>query len=223
MLNRFVTALIIVVLAGLIGACDSAPPASDVGQVELPATGIQTAGDAFDDQPGNWQFFDGTWEYRDDNVNGVLTQAAGNLGRRVFPLALWKEHRFTDVDASVRFKPISGDMDASGGIVFRARDGGNYYIARANSLEDNIRLYTFTDGKRSQIAGTTIAPPALGQWHTLRVVAVGPHIQIYLNDTLYIDHQDETFTEGYVGLWTKADAVTDFDDLVVKGIPAAAQ
>jgi len=111
-------------------------------------------------------------------------------------------------------------MDASGGIVFRARDGQNYYIARANSLEDNIRLYTFIDGHRSQIAGTAVPAPALGKWHTLRVVALGSHIQVYLNGTLYIDHQDQTFAGGYVGLWTKADAITDFDDLIVRGVTA---
>ena len=91
---------------------------------------------------------------------------------------------------------------------------------RADSLEDNLRLYTFTDGNRSRIAGATINPSALGQWHTMRVVALGSRIQVYLNDTLYIDHQNKTFTEGYVGLWTKADAVTDFDDLTVRGLPA---
>ena len=219
MLNRFMSLLMVVVLVGMLGACDGAPPAADAGKMELPMADAETVGDSFDGERGDWQFFDGFWEYRQIDANGVLGQTSVNLGRRVFPLALWKQHRYGDLDASVRFKPISGDMDASGGIVFHAQDGANYYIARANSLEDNIRLYTFIDGKRSQIAGTTIPAPTLGQWHTLRVVALGPRIQIYLNDTLYIDHQDETYSEGYVGLWTKADAVTDFDDLTVRGIP----
>jgi len=217
------TCLIIFLVAGLITACNDAPPAADVDKVELPVNGLQVVGDTFDGAPGEWQFFDGTWEFRGDNGNGVLTQAAGNLGRRAFPLALWKQHRFADMDVSVRFKPISGEMDASGGIVFRALDGGNYYIARANSLEDNIRLYTFTDGNRSRIASTSIPAPALGQWHTLRAVTLGSRIQIYLDDTLYIDHQDETFTAGYVGVWTKADAVTDFDDLTVSGDPVVGE
>jgi hypothetical protein len=227
MFNRLVTVLFVVFLAGLLGACDDAPPAADVSKIELPVAGVEAVGDAFDAEPGDWQFFDGTWEYRQSegasDGSGVLAQTADNLGRRAFPLALWKQHRFSDADVSVRFKPISGEIDASGGIAIRARDGDNYYIARANSLEDNIRLYTFIDGSRSQIAGTRIPAPALGEWHSLRVVAQGSRIQVYLNDTLYIDHQDETFAAGYVGLWTKADAVTEFDDLTVRGIPAGAE
>ena len=215
--------LFIILLAALLGACDSAPPAADVTRINLPTTGIQVVGENFDSSLKDWQFFDGTWEHLDDQGNGTLTQTADHLGRRMFPLALWKQHRFTDTDVSVRFKTISGEMDASGGLVFRAHDGDNYYIARANSLEDNIRLYKFTDGNRSRIAGATLTPPALGQWHTLRVVALGTQIQVYLNDTLYIDHRDETLTAGYVGLWTKADAVTAFDDLTVRGIPTDTQ
>ncbi|RKZ91509.1 MAG: hypothetical protein DRQ40_09805 [Gammaproteobacteria bacterium] len=223
MFNRFVTVLFVIFLVGLLSACDNAPPAADVSKIELPAASVKSVGDAFDTESGDWQFFDGSWEFRQSNGNGVLVQAADNLGRRAFPLALWKQHRFSDTDVSARFKPISGEMDASGGIVIRASDGGNYYVARANSLEDNIRLYTFVDGNRSQIAGTSIPAPALGQWHSLRMIAQGSRIQVYLNDTLYIDHQDETFADGYVGLWTKADAVTEFDDLKVSGIPAGAE
>jgi len=207
-------------LSAVLGACDDAPPVANVGKIEIPAAGTELVGDSFENDHGGWQFFDGTWKYLQSDSNGILEQSAGDLGRRAFPLALWKRNRVTDLNASVRFRPVSGKMDASGGIVFRARDGQNYYIARANSLEDNIRLYTFIDGHRSQIAGTAIPAPALGEWHTLRVVALGPHIQVYLNGTLYIDHQDQAFTGGYVGLWTKADAITDFDDLIVRGVTA---
>jgi len=223
LLNRLRTIFAVVFLAGLLSGCDDTPPDADVSRIKLPAAGVEAVGDAFDEEHGGWEFFDGTWEYRDSGGNGILAQTASELGRRMFPLALWMQHRFSGTDASVRFKPISGEMDASGGIVFRAQDGGNYYTVRANSLEDNIRLYTFIDGRRSKIASTRIPAPALGQWHSLRVVALGPRIQVYLNDTLYIDHQDETFTEGYVGLWTKADAVTEFDELTVRGIPAGAE
>ncbi len=215
---RNLISMLVVVLAGMLAACDGPPPAADVVRLELPAAGVEQISDSFDGEPGNWMFFDGSWAFLNRDGNGVLAQTAGDLGRRVFPLALWKQRRFSDVDVTVRFKPISGEMDASGGIVFRARDGGNYYVARANSLEDNFRLYTFIDGRRSQIAGSHAEPPALGQWHTLRAVAIGPHIQVYLDGKLYIDHEDQTFTDGYVGVWTKADAVTDFDDLTVKGV-----
>jgi hypothetical protein len=123
---------------------------------------------------------------------------------------------YRDVDVSVRFKPIAGREDASGGIVFRWMDG-HYYVIRANALEGNFRLYTYDRGRR-QIASASVTPPALGQWHTIRVVAVGDRIQGYLNGKLLLDHRDGRFPVGQVGLWTKADSITAFDDLTVRGV-----
>jgi len=123
---------------------------------------------------------------------------------------------FTDVDVSMRFRPMSGRIDASGGIVFRF-DGGRYYVIRANALEDNFRLYYYDRG-RHQIASARVPPPVLGQWHTVRVVAVGDRIQGYLDGKLLIDHRDTRFGSGRVGLWTKADSVTAFDDLRIRGV-----
>ena len=122
---------------------------------------------------------------------------------------------YTDVDVSVKFKPISGREDASGGIIFRFADG-RYYVVRANALEDNFRLYANDRGRR-QLASASVKPPALGQWHSLRVVAVGDHMQAWLNGALYLDHRDARFKSGRIGLWTKADSVTAFDDLVIRG------
>lgn len=118
----------------------------------------------------------------------------------------------------MRFKPMSGRVDASGGIVFRF-DGGRYYVIRANALENNFRLYSYDRGRR-QIASARVPPPALGQWHTVRVVAVGDRIQGYLDGKLLIDHRDGRFRAGRVGLWTKADSLTAFDDLAIRGVPA---
>jgi hypothetical protein len=122
---------------------------------------------------------------------------------------------YTDVDVTMKFKPISGREDASGGIVFRFTDG-KYYVVRANALENNFRLYYYDRGRR-QLASATVKPPALGQWHTVRVVAVGDHIQAWLNGALYLDHRDSRFKSGSIGLWTKADSITAFDDLVLRG------
>jgi hypothetical protein len=122
---------------------------------------------------------------------------------------------YSDVDVSVRFKPISGKEDASGGVVFRFTDG-KYYVVRANALEDNFRFYYY-DRARHQLATATVKPPALGQWHTLRVVAVGDLVQAYLNGKLLLNHRDSRFRSGRVGLWTKADSVTAFDDLEING------
>jgi len=122
---------------------------------------------------------------------------------------------YSEVDVLVRFNPISGREDASGGIVFRFSDG-RYYVVRANALEDNFRLYYY-DQKRYQLATATVKPPALGQWHTLRVVAVGDLIQAYLDGKLLLNHRDSRFRSGAVGLWTKSDSVTAFDGLEIKG------
>jgi len=123
--------------------------------------------------------------------------------------------RFQDVDVSVMFKPISGREDASGGIVFRF-DGGKYYVVRANAREDNFRLYHYDRGRR-QIATAAVKAPALGRWHTVRLVAVGSHMQAWLDRALLLDHHDSRLGVGQVGLWTKADSVTVFDGLSVRG------
>jgi 3-keto-disaccharide hydrolase len=125
---------------------------------------------------------------------------------------------YADVDVTLKFKPISGRQDASGGIVFRFTDG-RYYVVRANALEDNFRLYSYDRGRR-QLASATVKPPALGQWHTLRVVAVGDRIQAWLDSALHLDHRDSRFRSGRVGLWTKADSITAFDDLTIRGSSA---
>jgi len=122
---------------------------------------------------------------------------------------------YADVDASVQFKPISGREDASGGIVFRFKDD-MYYVVRANALEDNFRLYSYDRGRR-QITTARVKAPALGQWHTVRLAAMGDHMQAWLDGTLYLDHRDSRFKWGRVGLWTKADSITAFDDLTIRG------
>src|SRR2546421_4870049 len=123
---------------------------------------------------------------------------------------------YTDVDVSMKFKPISGREDASGGIVFRFTDG-KYYVIRANALEDNFRLYYYDRGRR-ELASASVKAPALGQWHTVRVVALGDHIQGWLDGKLLLEHRDSRFWSGRVGLWTKANSVTAFDDLTIRGV-----
>jgi hypothetical protein len=124
---------------------------------------------------------------------------------------------FTDVDVSVKFDPLSGKEDASGGIVFRFADD-RYYVIRANALESNFRLYSYDRG-RKQLASAAVKSPALGQWHTIRVVALGDHIQGWLDGAMLLDHRDSRFKAGRVGLWTKADSITAFGDLTIRGVP----
>jgi hypothetical protein len=120
---------------------------------------------------------------------------------------------YGNVDVSVRVKPISGREDASAGIVFRFAED-RYYVIRANALESNFNFYYYDRGRR-QIAGASVKAPALGQWHKLRITAAGDRIQGWLNDQMLIDQRDSRFASGRVGLWTKADSITAFDDLTV--------
>lgn len=177
----------------------------------------------FDFEQGNldgWKTVDGRWviEEMAEAPSGkrVLVQRAPE---NTFNVIVAPGGPYTDVDVSVRFKPISGREDASGGIVFRFSEG-RYYVVRANAIEDNFRLYYYDRGRR-QLATARVQPPALGQWHTLRVVAVGDHLQAYLNGKLLLDHRDTRFRSGQVGLWTKADSITAFDDFVVRSLREA--
>lgn len=189
-------------------ACDGRLPAADAPTVSVAAQ--EKLKDDFEKDNPKWKFAAGKWERR----SGVLAQTAET---QPWAVALLEDRKFADVDVSVRVKPLSGKEDQTGGLVFRAKDAGNYYLVRSNGLEDNYRLYTMRDGKRKQIASTKVDPPKAGEWHALRVVAQGTRIQAFLNGKLAIDHDDATYSEGWVGLWTKADAVTEFDDLDVSG------
>src|SRR5262245_36469313 len=161
-----------------------------------------------------WRFVAGQWGRRASDGRQVLAQT---VETQPWAVAVLEDQRFSDVDVSVRFRPVSGKEDASGGIIFRARDGQNYFLVRANALESNFRLYTIVNGKRSTIASARVTEPKLGMWHKIRVVASGPTITAYLDDTLLLDHQHKAFSEGWIGLWTKADSVTEFADLEVTG------
>src|SRR5947207_4844502 len=164
-----------------------------------------------------WKFVAGQWVRRASGGRQVLAQT---VETQPWAVALLEDQTFGDVDVSVRFRPVSGKEDASGGLIFRAKDGRNYLLVRANALENNFRLYTIVNGKCSTVASAKVTEPRLGSWHTIRVVAKGPRIQAYLNEALLLDHEDKTFTGGWVGLWTKADSVTEFADLEIAGAPA---
>ena len=163
-----------------------------------------------------WKFVAGQWVRRPSGDRKVLAQT---VETQPWAVAVLEDKKFGDLDVSVRFRPVSGREDASGGIIVRARDDRNYLLVRANALENNFRLYTMVNGKRSTIASAKVTEPKLGVWHAIRVVATGPKIQAYLNGTMLLDHQDKTFTDGWVGLWTKADSVTEFADLEITGTP----
>jgi hypothetical protein len=164
-----------------------------------------------------WTTVDGQWIVEDTagapSGKKVLVQRAT---KNEFNVIVAPPGPYGDVDVSMRFRPISGRGDASGGIVFRFNDG-KYYVVRANALEGNFRLYSYDRGRR-QLATASVKAPALGQWHSIRVVAVGDRMQAWLNEKLHLDHRDTRFRSGRVGLWTKADSITAFDDLTIRGV-----
>lgn len=145
----------------------------------------------------------------------VLAQVDADSTDFRFPVAIANEPTLADLRLSVRCKPVSGKVDQGCGLIFRAADPDNYYVTRANALENNVRLYHVVKGVRKQFAGWNGTIKS-GTWHELRVDAKGDHFEVYFDGQKVIDANDKTFTNaGKVGLWTKADSVIYFDDLTV--------
>ena len=191
--------------------------AAEPAEVSLPAGLAETRWDFESKGIEGWTSVEGQWAVEDmpgaPSGKRVLVQRAV---KNTFNVIVAPSGPYSDVDVSMRFKPVSGREDASGGIVFRFSDG-KYYVIRANALEDNFRFYYYDAGRR-MLASARVRAPALGQWHTVRAVIVGDHVQGWLDGVLLLDYRDQRFRAGRVGLWTKADSITAFDDLVIRGV-----
>jgi hypothetical protein len=148
----------------------------------------------------------------------ALAQTTDNRDA-LFNLCVADEPTLKDVEVIVDFKAVKGEKDQGGGIVWRYQDNNNYYIARMNPLEDNFRVYKVVDGKRSkEFQDVTVKVPA-GEWHTLKIKQVGDRIECFLDGKKHLDVQDDSITKaGKVGLWTKADAQTHFDNFKVQDL-----
>ena len=165
----------------------------------------------------------GKWIVQSEGANKYLAQVDPDSTRARFPVAVVSDVTAADVDLSVRFRPVSGRVDQAAGLVWRFQNEDNYYIVRANALENNVVLYKVENGKRIDLPvrgeGRTYGKKAQvpsGQWSTLRVVAAGPLFEVHFNATKLYDVEDTTFKQpGKIGVWTKADSVTQFDDLTV--------
>jgi hypothetical protein len=165
----------------------------------------------------------GKWIVQSEGDNKYLAQVDADNTRTRFPVAVVSDISAADVDLSVRFKPVSGRVDQAAGLVWRFQNEDNYYIVRANALEDNVVLYKVESGKRTDLPlkgeGRTYGKKSevpSGQWSTLRVVANGRLFEEYLNGSKLYEVEDATFSKpGKVGVWTKADSVTQFDDLTL--------
>src|SRR5215207_8390320 len=148
----------------------------------------------------------------------VLAETSRDRTSDRFPLAILEGMEARDVALSVRFRPVSGTVDQAAGLVARLRDPRNYYIARANALEDNVRLYRVVGGRRVQFAGTDVRVPR-DRWQALSLRVEGDRLAVALDGRVLFAATDRTFAEaGRVGLWTKADSLTHFDGLEVDAL-----
>jgi hypothetical protein len=155
----------------------------------------------------------GTWTVVETQSGKVLAQMAKN-SNPTFNIALAADTAAKDVDISVTMQAIAGELDRGGGIVWRAKDAKNYYLARYNPLEDNYRVYKVVDGKRTQLENADIAHT--DGPHTLRITMWGDHLECYYDGKKFLEQHDATFSgPGKIGLWTKADAQTQFDNLTL--------
>ena len=146
----------------------------------------------------------------------VLAQTDADATDVRFPMAVADEPSLTDLRLSVTCQPISGKIDQACGLVFRYQDQNNYYLTRANALEDNVRFYTVVNGKRRQLASWS-GPVASGVWHQLQMEAQDDRFVVFWDGQRVMAVVDQTFREpGRIGLWTKADSITYFDDLKVE-------
>jgi hypothetical protein len=151
------------------------------------------------------------WSVEPDSTAPSAPNVLKQSGRGAFPWCV-KEASIADGFVEVKFKPVSGREDQAGGVVWRWKDGDNYYVARANALEDNVSLYYTEAGSRKTIKYVD-APVAANAWHTLRVEFSGSRIKVILDGVARIEQDDKHITgAGAVGVWTKADSVTLFDD-----------
>jgi len=159
------------------------------------------------------------WTVERDDTAPSKGQVLKQSGAATFPLALKDGTNIKNGFVEVKFKPISGSEDRAGGLVWRAKDANNYYVVRANALEDNVVLYKTVNGVRNSLdivgrkGGYGVKTPVpANQWHTLRVDFSGTRFKVIFNENALFEVDDGTLAEpGMVGLWTKADSVTAFD------------
>jgi hypothetical protein len=162
-------------------------------------------------QPGEWSIV------RDDAAQTLAQTGTDSTDDR-FPLAIYRPFSGRNVYVSIRFMPVAGKIDQAGGVVVRFTSAGNYYVARANALENNVRFYRVVGGKRQMIAGVD-AHVSSGAWHTLGITARDDRFIILFNGRELFGATDPTFPgPGRVGMWTKADSVTWFESIKIKSL-----
>ena len=155
---------------------------------------------------------DAKWTIEKDDTAPSKPNVLKQSGVATYPVCFKNDTNVKDGFVEVTFKAISGKEDQAGGVVWRLKDANNYYIARANALEDNVTIYHTINGRRTEKKRTNMKV-ASNAWHTLRVDFAANHFTVTFDGKKAIEWDDETFKDaGKVGVWTKADSVTLFDD-----------
>ncbi|HYR93060.1 MAG TPA: hypothetical protein VEP48_02550 [Methylomirabilota bacterium] len=202
-----------------VGACSSPPPPAV-------ASGPTTSTERF--QPTTWTFdketvgglpagatsFFGQWAVRAEPGTPSAPNALCQTASADYPAMQLSNESHKDMSVTAQVKPISGRTDQAAGVLLRIRDAKNYYIVRANALEGSVVIFKYVDGSRSEIRSGAVSV-ASGVWQQLRGEAIGTTLRGYLGGKLIVEATDATFSEGRAGLWTKADSVTCFDDVVL--------
>lgn len=198
-----------------IAACEGTPSVTySSAAPSLSGASWNFDGDSTGGLPAGAELFSGGWVVRAEGDAPSKPNALCQTGDSEFPALALGAGVYGDVTVTVRFKPISGRVDQAAGIITRVQDKGNYYILRANVLETNVNLYKYAGGRRSGIKDGGVKVQN-GVWQELRFEVTGNGLKGYLDGRLVVEATDGTYRAGRIGLWTKADSVTCFDDLTV--------
>jgi hypothetical protein len=207
--------ILLTLFVATLSACEGTPSIAFQSAAPSPAGSTRNFDtDKADGLPAGAEVYAGSWIVRAEADAPSKPNALCQVGNAEFPAIALDTSVYGDVTVTVRFKPISGKVDQAAGVIARVQDKDNYYILRANVLETNVNLYKYAGGRRSGIkdGGT---PVANGKWQELRMEVSGDTLRGFLDGKLVVEAKDATYRAGRIGLWTKADSVTCFDDLVV--------
>jgi hypothetical protein len=164
----------------------------------------------------------GKWTVTSDAsspIGKAIEQTSTDRTDYRFPLAIYEGLSATNVDVEVRFKAVAGKTDRAGGIAVRLQDANNYYVARANALEDNVRFYRVVNGRREQLDGANLKVTP-NEWHGLSLRAEGDRFTVFFDGRKLFSATDRTIAgAGSVALWTKSDIVTRFDQAKISVLP----
>ena len=212
-------ALSFLVVSLAILGCEDADPEPRYTLDDVNATAGETESWSFDEDaagglPADASSFVGNWAVRAEDGAPSDPNALCQSQDEDYPALRLGSRIYGDGTFTTRFKPISGETDQAAGILFRVQDQDNYYILRANALEANVAFYIYGDGGREQMGEDGEVDVATGEWQELKVVVREDQFTAFLNGSEVLTHSDDNYVAGSVGLWTKADSHTCFDDVL---------